>query len=140
MDIALGSELTPQQRETANERRLIEWQAHAELAGHARFAAQRAKAALPPHPAACERDRKICALLNEGPRLDQDVLEVAVLPGGGRVRDHDERGVVELVVLHVQEHQLRPVVVLLAHLQGRTTQRSFFSFWESIFRSWATVT
>jgi hypothetical protein len=52
--------------------------------------------------------------------LDEDVLEVGVLPRRGRVRNHDEGCIVILIVLHVQEHQLRPVVVLLAHLRSTT--------------------
>ena len=47
--------------------------------------------------------------------LDGDVLELDMLPGGGRVRHHDQRRVVVLVVGHVQEDKLAPVLLLLAH-------------------------
>lgn len=42
-----------------------------------------------------------------------DVLEVSLAPGLGGVLHHGERGVVELLVLVVQEHQLRPQVRVL---------------------------
>lgn len=47
--------------------------------------------------------------------LDKGILEVGVVPGGGGMCDHNERRVVKLVVLDIQEDQLGPVLELLAH-------------------------
>lgn len=49
--------------------------------------------------------------------LGDDVFEVALPPRLGGVLHHGERGVVVLLVLVVQEHQLRPQVRVLGGAQ-----------------------
>ena len=47
--------------------------------------------------------------------LDRDILELDMLPGQWGVVDHDHGRIVVLIIGHVQEHQLLPVAVFLAH-------------------------
>ena len=59
--------------------------------------------------------------------LGDDVFELALLPGIGGVAHHGDDGVVVLLVLVIQEHQLRPQVGLLRrpqHLSRETKGRS----------------
>ena len=51
------------------------------------------------------------------PYLGDDVFELALLPGVCGVVHHGDDGVVELLVLVVQEDQLRPQVGLLGRPQ-----------------------